>query len=282
MKQVVKNSYKLCLIIRFCFALILISCLGNYNLLLAQKVEENKDIAQEKKEEAAKEPETSEKEEKIDPTKDFRLLAVYLISGQSRALIKNLSNQDEPPREFRVGDFLDELETIEVSRISLNPTARVELLDKAGFSYLMRTQAGDLKAPSVLPKFPSGKGSLPSYFSAGKASKHKMEKKEGEKLEKPKDVEKEVAPTTKSDTSVEQEAVKTQEQTTETKQEQAKAQTESQAPSQETSQAIQPATTPQTDSSTTSHTASQTPAPTQPLQQPKSDQDLLSRPVNPF
>ncbi|GEM_PF-4403720 len=129
-------------------------------------------------------PENKDKKENIsedeinDLIKNYKLIAVYLIVNEPRALIKNVTNPDEAPREFRIGDFIDELQKLSVSRIAFNPTARIELIDQSGFSYLLRESMRDVKDLPGSPKIPSSTTrSAPSYFSGGSSAKTKASSK---------------------------------------------------------------------------------------------------------
>jgi hypothetical protein len=121
-----------------------------------------------------KEAVEKEEDDAKDLIKNFKLIAVYLIANEPRALIKNLANPDEAPREFRVGDFIDDLQKLSVSRIAFNPTSRIELIDQSGFSYLLRESLRDLKELPGSPKIPTSvTKSAPSYFSGGSSTKTK-------------------------------------------------------------------------------------------------------------
>src|SRR3989338_2122462 len=120
----------------------------------------------------------SSEDEINDLIKNYKLIAVYLIVNEPRALIKNVTNPDEAPREFRIGDFIDELQKLSVSRIAFNPTARIELIDQSGFSYLLRESMRDVKDLPGSPKIPSSvTRSAPSYFSGGSSTKTKASSK---------------------------------------------------------------------------------------------------------
>lgn len=104
-------------------------------------------------------------EEKSDPSKNYKLIAIYLIGNRPRVLLKDLSNTDEPPKEFQLGDFLDEEQTVSISKINFNPTARIELTDLDGISYLLKPQnTEDSKSATSS----SSSLSKPTYFSSGK------------------------------------------------------------------------------------------------------------------
>lgn len=283
-----KNKYKIYLMIKYYLVFLFVGYSFSFNFLMAQDLNENKNTKQEEKEK-------TEEVGKEDPTKDFRLLAVYLIGNEVRALIKDLSATDQSLREFKVGDFLDEEENIEVSRISINPTARVELIDRSGFGYLMRTQIGDIKAPSVSPKVPSQSKPVPTYFSGGKTSKQKGGKKKtdqnaqgvngaDEKQNKAKKGTHEFTELPKPDTQ-EQARLK-QGETTGSQQGETQDQAPSQPPSQDASQTIQTTsiTSPQAGSATATQGATTTGTSTTQGAQQKSKEelDLLSRPKSAY
>ena len=119
----------------------------------------------------AKEDDTAEedKKEKIDPLQTYKIIAIYIIGNQPRALIKNLSTPEELPMEFQVGDYLDEVQTLSVVKISFNPTARVEIVDQSGFGYIIKPKNSDDKSGSVGSKTSYGSMSMPTYFSGGSA-----------------------------------------------------------------------------------------------------------------
>ncbi len=107
-----------------------------------------------------------DKEEDETPVLTYKLIAIYLIGKEPRALIKNLEIPDELPKEYRVGEYVDELQKFSISKISFNPTARVELIDRDGLSYLIKPQISENKVDA------SGKGGLkPSAYSTGKIYK---------------------------------------------------------------------------------------------------------------
>ena len=112
--------------------------------------------------------EQQQEEEKIDINQNYKLVAIYLIDSQPRALIKNLLIPEEGAMEYGVGDFLDELQTFSIYKVSFNPTARVELIDQDGVSYLIKPSGFDVKNLAGSPKGSfSSSMSVPSYFSAG-------------------------------------------------------------------------------------------------------------------
>ncbi len=103
-------------------------------------------------------------EEKSDPSKVFKLIAIYLIGNKPRVLLKNLSTPDDPAKEYQLGDFLDDSQTISISMINFNPTARIEITDVEGISYILKPQSEDSMSA------PSGTSMVaPTYFSTGKA-----------------------------------------------------------------------------------------------------------------
>ncbi|MBI3590168.1 MAG: hypothetical protein HY094_02180 [Candidatus Melainabacteria bacterium] len=108
-----------------------------------------------------------DKEKVIDPSENYKLIAIYLIANKPRALIKNLAIPDEAPKEYQVGDFLDEFQTISVSKISFNPTARIELVDQNGLSYLIKPHSIDVKSLPSSPKTTFSNRAAPTYFSGG-------------------------------------------------------------------------------------------------------------------
>lgn len=100
-----------------------------------------------------------------DPSESFRLVAIYLVEDKARALIKNLDKPEDPAKEFQVGDYVDEQQTFSISKILLNPTVRVELIDPNGLSYIMKpknTDNGNNPSASKPSK------SSPSYASGNK------------------------------------------------------------------------------------------------------------------
>lgn len=114
-------------------------------------------------------------EEKFDPNKDYKLIAIYLISKEPRALIKDLNNTEEGPKEFRVGDYLDELQSLSISKISLNPTLRVELTDENGLGFLLKPSSGESMAATATSKGSYGSRTTPTFFTGG-GSKTKIKK----------------------------------------------------------------------------------------------------------
>lgn len=116
------------------------------------------------------------KEVKVDPSQNYKLVAIYILDKEPRALIKSLANPDAGTVEFKVGDFLDEFQTISVSKISFNPTAKVELIDQDGVSYFIKPQAVSEKPGAGSSKSTYSR-SLPSHFSA-KTDKSKIKKTE--------------------------------------------------------------------------------------------------------
>jgi len=101
--------------------------------------------------------------EKDNPGKNYKLVAIYLIGNKARVLLKDSGQPDVPAKEYQMGDFLDEAQTITISKINFNPTARIELTDSSGISYLLKPQSTEDSKKSG-----SSPGSLPTYFSAGK------------------------------------------------------------------------------------------------------------------
>lgn len=115
-----------------------------------------------------------EKEETIDPSSIFKLVAVYLIDNQPRALIKNLTKVEEPAREFQVGDSLDDEQIYTLSKITFNPTTRIEIIDKSGLNYLVKQSHIDEKSgqgtASTLGSTTTRK-SLPGKYTSSGAKK---------------------------------------------------------------------------------------------------------------
>lgn len=107
-------------------------------------------------------------EEKSDPSKSFKLIAIYLIGNRPRVLLKDLSDPDEPPKEFQEGDYLNDEQTVSISKINFNPTARIELTDLDGISYLLKPQNLEDSMSGVTTST-----SKPTYFSSGSKSKIK-------------------------------------------------------------------------------------------------------------
>lgn len=116
-----------------------------------------------------------EEESKINPAQNYRLVGIYIIEDKPRAIIRNLSMLEDGPKEFITGDYLDEMETISVSKISLTPTSRVELIDNEGFSYLMKpdTNADSAKAAAKSNVTPTYSGKSYKYKSKKKKKKKK-------------------------------------------------------------------------------------------------------------
>ena len=140
------------------------------------KKNDNLKIEESETKEAQGEPE--EEKEKFDPVQSYKLIAVYLFNKQPRALIKNLQTPEVGAAEYKVGDFLDELQTISVSKISLNPTIRVELLDEDGLNYLIKPSSESSNSgitSGTTRKTTTGSKSVPSYFS-GETRKIKAKK----------------------------------------------------------------------------------------------------------
>lgn len=108
-----------------------------------------------------KDDSAEEKKEEVNPTQVYKLIAVYLIGKQPRALMRNDLEPEDGPMEYRVGDYLDDGKTVSISRISLSPTTRVELIDKHGITYLMKpytideinTRGGDRSTFSASPTY---------------------------------------------------------------------------------------------------------------------------------
>ena len=216
--------------------------------------------------------------EQFNVADNFKLIAVYLIAKQPRALIKNLSIPEEGAKEFQTGDFIDEYQTIQVSKISLNPTTRVELLDQNGFAYLIKTQSFDMKAAGS--KGGGGSKIAPTYFGGSAKSKPKKEKgttastqpEKQDKIQAPEQPKKEETATTVSAPPVDTTGQLPPTQTAGT-----------------TSQALQPTTTTTASAPAVSQKSVSQPsqgsttqtAPAQPLPQAQDSLDV-SRPSNPF
>ena len=139
--------------------------------------ESKNESEEEKSASAADEEEAgdSEEKEKFDPAQDYKLIAVYLINKQPRALIKNLTTPEEAAKEYQVGDYLDELGTLSISKISFNPTTRVEFIDQDGLSYLIKPNSNDDKTAVSGAKGSYGNKAFPSHFSTG-GTKPKIKK----------------------------------------------------------------------------------------------------------
>ena len=114
-----------------------------------------------------------EEEKKVDPTKIYKLIAIYLINKQPRALIKNVTLPDEAAKEYQVGDYLDDLQSLSISKILLNPTFRIEIIDQDGLTYLVKPHETDNKGTSTA-NTTYGTKSMQNYFSGG--SKYKPRK----------------------------------------------------------------------------------------------------------
>ncbi len=102
----------------------------------------------------------SEEEEAVEPPdENFKLLAIYLVGNKPRALIKNLDKPEEPAREYQVGDYVDDSQIFSVSKILLNPTLRIELVDSNGLSYIVKPKNTDnMNNPAPLKSSPSYSG----------------------------------------------------------------------------------------------------------------------------
>ena len=144
--------------------------------------EDSKDLTdkeKQKNDESKKdETDTGESEDHIyNPGRSFKLIAIYLIGNKARALIKNLNLPDEPPKEFKVGDYIDEDEIFSISRISLNPTSRIELIDANGLSYILKPKSREndqnTQSMSVTTSKPT-----PTYYSGAKKKKLTLPKTE--------------------------------------------------------------------------------------------------------
>ena len=105
----------------------------------------------------------------VNPDESFKLIAIYLVGNKPRALIKNLEKPEDPAKEFQVGDYVDELQAFSISKILLNPTARIELTDSNGLSYLIKTK----NTENANAAQPSKSKSLPSYVSGSNKIKIK-------------------------------------------------------------------------------------------------------------
>ena len=106
-------------------------------------------------------------EEVSNPEDSFKLIAIYLVGNRPRALIKNLEKPEDPAKEFQVGDYVDELQNFSISKILLNPTTRIELIDLNGLSYVLKEKNADSPNNSTSSK------SSPSYSSNGNKIKIK-------------------------------------------------------------------------------------------------------------
>ena len=101
----------------------------------------------------------NDEEEVSNPEDNFKLIAIYLVGNRPRALIKDLEKPEDPAKEFQVGDYVDELQTFLISKILLNPTTRIELIDLNGLSYILKEKNTDSSNNSTSSK------SSPSYSS---------------------------------------------------------------------------------------------------------------------
>lgn len=111
-----------------------------------------------------------EPEEEINPAQIYKLIAVYIVGKQPRALIRNDLVPEDGPMEYRVGDYLDDAQTVSITRISLSPTTRIELIDNRGLTYLMKPYTIDTaNSPASGSKF-TGAGAFPTYSSSSKKS----------------------------------------------------------------------------------------------------------------
>ncbi len=119
-----------------------------------------------------------EKEESKADTNDellrkYKLVGIYLIGSQPRALIKNLEETEDGAKEYQQGDFLDDALTFSVSKISFNPTSRVELIDQDGINYLIKPHSVDVKNLSGSPKGNFAIKKAPTYSSGSSATTSK-------------------------------------------------------------------------------------------------------------
>lgn len=111
--------------------------------------------------------EKQEEQEEAERIQNYKLVAIYLIENEPRALIKNLNDPEKTATEYKEGDFIDELGVLLISKISFNPTARVELTDQDGLSYLIKPHSIDIKGLPRTPKSTFSTKTVPSYFSGG-------------------------------------------------------------------------------------------------------------------
>lgn len=120
-----------------------------------------------------------ESEEEVgDQVQFYKLIAIYLINNKPRALIKNVTTPEEAAKEYQVGDYLDESQTLSISKITLTPTTRIELTDLNGLSYLIKPSVGENKGASgssASSKSYFGSKASPSRFS-GSSSKSRAKK----------------------------------------------------------------------------------------------------------
>lgn len=128
------------------FAVITLWGVGDlFNFAFAQSKDVNK---KESSKAAPKQTEEQvEEEEDINPAQTYKLIAIYLVENQPRALIRNENKPEQGARDYKVGEYLDELKTVSISKISFTPTARVELIDKSGLTYLMKPYSLDESTP---------------------------------------------------------------------------------------------------------------------------------------
>ena len=110
-----------------------------------------------------------------NPNEVYKLIAIYLINKQPRALIKNAEKPEDGPKEYQIGEYIDDLQKYSISKISFNPTARVEIIDKDGLAYLIKAQNTDDKNSIAKAKSTFVGMSSPTYFS-GSSSKNKGKK----------------------------------------------------------------------------------------------------------
>lgn len=149
----------------FCILFFHLNLDSKAEILLSKDLPKTKDTVEE---------DSSSEEEKIDPGKIYKLVAVYLIGRQPRVLLKNTEVPEEGAKEYQVGDYLDELQTLSISRISFNPTARIEITDQNGLNYIIKPQSVESKAGSNTASKGYGK-SASTYFTGG-SSKTKTKK----------------------------------------------------------------------------------------------------------
>ena len=129
-----------------------------------------------KEEEQKEDALSEEKEEKIDPVRNYKLVGVYFVNKEPRIIIKNSSNPELGTVELKEGEYLDENESIVVSKIYFSPTVKVELTDGDGYSYVMKPQTTVDKSGSASGSKGTYSRSVPSHFT-GSQPKSRFNKK---------------------------------------------------------------------------------------------------------
>lgn len=137
-----------------------------------------KDVTDSSKGSDEKNSSDSSQEEEVDnPEDSFKLIAIYLVGNRPRALIKNLDKPEDPAKEFQIGDYVDESGNFAISKILLNPTARVELIDPNGLNYIIKPRntedanAAQSSKTSKSPTYSSGSNKIKIKRAATSSAK---------------------------------------------------------------------------------------------------------------